>query len=520
MSNNRIDMVNIKHILRLLLAGEKKRSIARTLGIGRRTVNRYVACFEKTGQRYEALNELSSEALLALLSKGKKEGIPERYKQLKQLFPKLEVELKKVGATYLILWESYRQSNPNGYAYTQFTHHLRRWMTQTQVSLHWEHKFGDKLFVDFCGKTLCVTDKLSGEVQKVEVLVAVLGGSQYTYVEAVWSQKLDHFLDALQNAFHFFGGVPRGIVPDNLKSAVSKADKYEPDVNRNLSALALHYGTTILPTRSRKPKDKPLAENGVNLIYQRIYYPLSEVSFYNLEDLNRAISTQLDGHNNRLFVHRPYSRKQCFLEQEKHLLEGLPTQRYERRQYYKTKVNKDGRVYFQYHYYSVPFHYKGKSVKIQATRRVVEVFLCSNHQRIVLHQRSYQKGGYTIVDAHLPDNVRFVKNWSIDFFLAQGKAIGATVEQYFQKIFDHKTHPEQGYKICTGILSLRKTFSDDRLIAACKRADYFNNYGYKVIKNILAKGLDQVDYQPHCISDQQPTLDAAHPNIRGGQYYE
>lgn len=520
MANTRIDMVNVQHILRLLLAGKKKRTIARTLGIGRGTVTRYVHSFDQTGQSYEALSDLSTEALSALLQKEKQVEPSKRYEELSGLFPKLEKEIKKVGATYLILWESYHQRHPEGYAYSQFCHHFRTWLRRTEVGLHWEHKYGDKLFVDFCGKTLSVTDKLSGLVEKVEVLVAVLGGSQYTYVEAVRSQKLEDFLEVLQNAFHYFGGVCRGIVPDNLRSAVTKADKYEPTVNRNLSSLALHYGTTILPTRSRKPKDKALAEHGVQLIYQRIYYPLNEITFYSLSDLNRAIREQLNLHNNRLFQHRPYSRKQCFIANEKDLLEPLPSSRYELRHYHKSRVNKDSRVYFQYHYYSVPFAYKGKSILVQATRRVVEVFLRSTHERIALHQRSEERGGYTIVDAHLPDNVRFVKSWSIDFFLKQGQAIDQVVAQYFTKIFDEKAHPEQGYKICTGILSLRKTFSDARLTAACQRADYFNNYGYKVIKNILEKGLDKVDYKPHAASDEQLYLEGTHPNIRGGEYYE
>jgi len=418
------------------------------------------------------------------------------------------------------VWAYYRKQQPEGYSSSQFHTHLKNWRRRTKVSMYWEHKFGDKLFVDFCGKKLSIIDKVSGAVREVEVFVALLGGSQYTYVEAIASQKLVHFLEAMQNALHFLGGVPQGIVPDNLKSAVTKADNYEPDVNRNLNALALHYGTSILPTRSAKPKDKPLVENAVSLVYQRIYYPLNEINFYNLVDLNAAIRHHLDLHNNRLFQNRPYSRKELFLSQEKPLLEALPVERYERREYWSGKINKDGLVYFKGHYYSVPYQYRKKRFYLQATHRTIEIFSSKSNERLCMHKRSYEKGARSIQKDHLPPNIKYVKSWSVDFFTKQGGVIGEQVSAYFLKIFEQKAHPEQGYKACMGILKLKKGFSDQRINAACERADYFGNYGYKVVKNILEKGLDQIDYRPHATTDDQPLLDESHPNIRGGAYYK
>lgn len=519
MANQRIGMTNVKHILRLFMKGEKKRAIARTLGIGRNTVKRYLMEFKASGRSHEELYSMKPSELSLLLKKEKKAS-SKRYEELGSMFVELEQEFKKTGATYQALWERYRMKFPDGYGSSQFHTHMKKWMQRSEVGMYWEHKFGDKLFVDFCGKKLSVIDKVSGEVASVEVLVAVLGGSQYAYVEAVESQKLPHFLEALQNALHFFGGVPRAIVPDNLKSAVSRADNYEPDINRNLEALALHYGTTVLPTRPRKPKDKPLAENGVNLIYQRIYYPLNEIDFYSLKDLNAAVHQELGNHNNRLFQNRPYSRRELFLSREKDLLEALPPERYEQREYWKSRTNKDALAYFRGHYYSVPHQYCDQPFYIQATHRTVEVFHAQNHGRLALHQRSYQKGGRTINPGHLPSNIRFVKNWSVEFFLKQGQKISEETALYFQKIFDYKAHPEQGYKACTGILSLQKGFSGERISAACCRADYFGNYGYKVIRNILEKGLDQVSYEPHARTDDQPLLDESHPNIRGSDYYQ
>ena len=316
------------------------------------------------------------------------------------------------------------------------------------------------------------------------------------------------------------GGVPRGIVPDNLKSAVTKADNYEADVNRNLTALSLHYGTTILPTRSRKPKDKPLVERAVTLVYQRIYYPLNEINFYNLIDLNAAIRHQLDLHNNRPFQNRPYSRRELFSTQEKDLLEALPVSAYEQREYWSGKINKDALVYFKGHYYSVPYQWRKKRFYIQATTRVVEIFWSKNHQRLCMHPRSYEKGKRSIQKDHLPPNIQYVKNWSVDFFIKQAQGIGEQVEAYFLKIFEQKAHPEQAYKICTGIIGLKKNYNNERINQACERAAYFGNYGYKVVAHILKKGLDQVAYLPHATTDDQPLLDESHPNIRGGNYYK
>ena len=519
MANKRIEMTDVKHILRLLKNGEKKRAISRILGIGRNTVNRYIVDFKLTGKSYDELSKLSSSELALLLKKEKKSP-SKRYEELSGMFVELEGELKKTGATYLALWERYRRKYPAGYGISQFHTHLKAWLGRSEVGMYWEHKFGDKLFVDFCGKKLSVVDKLSGAVKLVEVLVAVLGGSQYTYVEALESQKSIHFLSALQNALHFFGGVPRAIVPDNLKSAVTRASNYEPEINRNLQSLALHYGTTILPTRAGKPKDKPLVENSVKLVYQRIYYPLDELQFFNLEDLNAAIRARLDAHNNRKFQNHPYSRRELFLRAEQNLLEVLPSERYEQREYWQGTANRDALAYFKKHYYSLPYAYRNQAYYVQATQHTVEIFHPQTHQRLALHKRSYQQGGRTINPDHLPSNIRFVKNWSVEFFVNQGRKISEATAQYFQKIFDHKSHPEQGYKACMGILSLQKGFSDERISAACERANHFGNYGYKVIRNILEKGLDQVDYLPHSKSDHVPLLDESHPNIRGGEYYQ
>lgn len=519
MSKRRIEMLDIKHLLRLKKQGRSNRQIGDVLGIHRNTVNSYITQFKTTGKTYSELYGLEDSALLALINPPEVE-LSARYKCLLEQFSGYERELKKVGATMQTLWEGYCEEAENPYGYTQFRKHFKSYLKQKKVSLHWEHKFGDKLFIDFSGKKLPVRDKVTGEVIWKSVFVGVLGGSSYTFVQAAHSEGLDDFLEVVQDCFHYLGGVTQALVPDNLKSAVTVADRYEAEVNRNFKALALHYGTVVLPTRSREPKDKALAEGAVKLAYQRIFYPLNELTFYSLKDLNAAIRTELDKHNNKLFQEHPYSRRGLFEQEEKHLLERLPTERFERRTYRQGRVNKDGHVRFDYHYYSVPYQYTDKRIWVQATARGVEVFRSSTHERIAVHKRSCQKGGFTTKREHLPDNVRFVKDWSVEQFTDQGAEMGECVYGFFLKIFEHKAHPEQGYKACMGILNLRKGFSDQRINAACKRADYFENYSYKTIKNILEKGLDKVGYQPHAQTDNQPELEASHPNIRGGEYYQ
>ena len=522
MANKRIEMLDLKHLIRLKLKGHSNRSIGELLDIDRNTVNEYVRFFNGLDQRYEQLNELSTAELAGLFDRSSQVE-EERYAELSAQFSKLGKDLKKVGATYKNLWEAYRRDHPQGYGYTQFKKHLKAYLRRQKVGMRQEHKYGDKLFMDFCGKKLPVKDKVSGEIKWMEVFVAILGASQYTYVEAVEDQSLPVFLEVTQNALHFFRGVPQALVPDNLKSAVTKANKYEPEINRNYKTMGLHYGCVILPTRSGKPKDKALVEGAVKLVYQRIFRALDELTFYSLEDLNRAIWVQLDKYNNYLFQEREYSRRELFLSHELPLLQPLPSDRYERRIYREVRVREDGYVRFgpDKHYYSVPYQYCGKRVQIQATNRHIEVYAYEDHQRIALHGRNRQSGGFTYKDEHLAPNVRYVKNWSLDQFLKYGQDLGPETVCFFEQLFQHKAHPEQAYKACMGILDLRRIFPDERISAACGRAAHFNNYSYKAICNILEKGLDRLDYEPHARSDEvPPPLDASHPNIRGSDYYQ
>lgn len=519
MANQRIEMINLKHIIRLKLKGISNRRIAKQLGMGRQTVDKYVKWLKQMDKSLEELYLLNESALHALLPQAAS-GLKEKYEFLAKKFSTYEKELKQPGATCKNLWEEYRQEQPQGYSYNQFCYHLRTHQKRQQISLRQEHKYGDKMFVDYCGKKMVITDRVSGQEQEVEIFVSILGASQYIYVEASETQQLEDFLSSNANALAYYRGVPQGIVPDNLKSAVTIANRYEPHVNRNFQSFGLHYNTTILPARAYKPQDKPLVEGAVKLVYQQIFFPLRHMTFFSLRDLNIAIHQQLEKLNNGLFQGRTYSRRDLFVNYEQALLQPLPGERFEMRIYRKAKANKDALAWFgeDKHYYSVPEAYVGKKVQLHATHKVVEIYY--KQQRIAMHQRSDRVGGCTINEEHLPAQLRFVKNWSLGYFTNQAQKIGAHTYQYFHRIFERRAHPEQAYKVCMGILSLQKQYPDPRIEQACARAAFFANYSYHTVHNILKKNLDQQDWQVGPLTDDLPLMNQSDSNIRGSKYFQ
>ncbi|MFN5829495.1 MAG: IS21 family transposase, partial [Bacteroidota bacterium] len=338
---------------------------------------------------------------------------------------------------------------------------------------------GDKLYVDFAGDKLSIVDKQTGEIQHVEVFVAILGASQLTYVEAVMSQQKEDFIGACEGALHYYGGVPAAIVPDNLKSAVIKSSKYEPVLNDAFADFAQHYSTTILPARAYKPRDKALVENAVRLIYNRIYTKLRGANYFTLGELNAAIGLALEEHNSALLTGRNYSRRQQFEEIERNELASLPPLRYELKKEHFVTVAKNGHVSLSVdkHYYSVPFRFIGKKVKLMYSSSVVEVFY--HYERIAVHKRIKSPYNYTTDKDHLASAHRFVSDWTPERFLQWGASIHEDVKLYILKVLDRKQHPEQAYKSCIGILSFSKKVGDERLTKACQRALGYGLYNYK-----------------------------------------
>lgn len=413
------------------------------------------------------------------------------------------------------LWEEYYKENPDGLKSSQFRYHFKNWSNRVNPVMHMNHKAGDKMYVDYAGKTLSIIDQDTGEIKEVQFFVAILGASQYTYAEASMSQQKEDFVTSVENAIQFFGGTPAAIVPDNLKSAVIKSSRFEPTINETLADFADHYQTTILPARAYKPRDKSLVEGAVKILYRRIYVHLREQKFFSLDQLNEQIWNLLDVHNKKKLTACPYSRLELFTEDEKKELSPLPQERFEIKYQSFATVMQNGHVSLSVdkNFYSVPFQYLRKKVKLLYTKSTIEIYY--KYNRIATHPRHYKPYVYTTNPDHMASTHQFVADWSAARFLDWANKIDPNVGEIILKIIDSKTHPEQAYKSCLGILSFEKKVGKQRLINACKRALEYKIYNYKTIQNILENNLDRIDIE----SETDLEL-PQHDNIRGKNYFK
>lgn len=514
MAMRKTPMEKIREIIRLKELGHlSERAISRALKISRPVVKHYISEIEKFGLNYAAIAEMPDDTFLEILS-GKGQSKSDRYKTLSSQFEYYCKELKRTGVTLQLLWEEYRQQHPNGYQYSQFCYHFQNWRGSEELSMHMDHKAGDKMFVDFTGKHLPVINAETGEVKYAEIFVALLGASQCTYVEATETQKKEDWIRVNQNAFHYFGGVTRAIVPDCLKSAVTKANKYEPTINPEYLDFARHYQTTILPARPHRPKDKALVEGAVRIVYAWIFARLRNQIFHCLEELNAAIRHELDNYNNKPMQKIKLSRNELFDEIEKIALKPLPKELYVIRQFKSLKAQFNYHVYLKEddHYYSVPFRYRGKQITTIFSDRVIELFY--QNRRIAFHKRvADSKNRYSTIKEHMPPSHSYISEWNPQRFINWAESIGEYVQAVIEQILALQQHPEQAYKVCMGILHLEKRYSKERLNKACQRAIYFQHYSYNAIKNILEKRLE--DTQPDCFQAL-----ADHENVRGNLYYQ
>jgi transposase len=516
MANSTISMNKIRQILRMYSQGRSRLSIAAQTGVSRNTAKKYLAIFAASGFSFEQLNALNDKELEDIFGKSQQRPAGSRLLSLQRCFPQVDKELKRTGVTRQLLWEAYRKEFPDGFQYTQFCFYYNQWKARVNPVMHLDHKAGDKLYVDFTGQKLSFTDQESGQITEVEVFVAILGASQLTYVEAVLSQQKEDFIAACENALHYIGGVPAAIVPDNLKAAVTKSNRYEPTLNETFADFADHYGTTILPARAHRPRDKALVEGAVKIIYSRIYAPLSKHVYHSLTELNVAIRAALEGHNNQLLQGRHYSRRLQFEEIERQALSLLPVLPYEFKKQFHATVMKNGHVCLgaDKHYYSVPYRFIGKKVKLLYSRSLVEVYY--HYERIALHKRLKSPYSYTTEKDHLATTHRFMSEWSADKFVEWAASIHEDVRLYILKILDRKQHPEQAYRSCMGILSFAKKAGHERLASACRRALSYGSYNYKTIQLILENKMDQ--YEESLFADELPM--PKHDNIRGEDYYQ
>jgi len=507
-------MGKLKEILRL---GSElhlsNRAIARSLKVSRPVVAQYLSDFKATGLNYSEVKGLSHDDLLELISRNKR-ICNQRYEVLLGGFKDYLKELKRPGVTLQVLWEEYRQAFPHGYSYSQFCYHFQIWRNGSALTMHIEHKAGDKMFVDFTGKKLTVIDPKTGIKKEVEVFVAILGASQLTYAEACYTQQKADWVRVNENALWYMGGVPRAIVPDCLKSGVTKGDKYDPDINPEYADFARHYDTVILPARPHHPQDKALVENAVKIVYSRVFAPLRDQAFYSLEDLNQVIRQKMEAHNNRAFQRLRLSRRQLFKEIEQPVLKPLPPEKYELRYFQFAKVQFNYHVFLSCdnHYYSVPYQHRGKRIKIIYADSYVEIY--HNEIRIAFHKRVRNLNKYTTTPEHMPPSHRFYHDWSPGKMIEWAEKKGFFVRKLVEHLLESGKYPEQTYKMCLGVINLSKKYGDGRVDRACKRALEFHYYSYKAVLNILEKGLDKIEETP-LFHQKLPE----HENIRGSEYY-
>lgn len=506
--------MELRQIIQLKQKGVSNRQIAAQLSINRNTVNYYVRLMHTLNQSYGELLALEDAALSQLLVASSEKAKP-RYQQLAPQFDSINRELKKPGATLYNLWQTYKASNPQGYQYTQFTHYYRQWANRQKTSYKLTHKAGEKLYVDYTGKKLPVVNADTGEYFYPEVFVAILPCSHYIYVEATMSQQRDDFIGSLGRCLAFFGGSPRAIIPDNLKSGVTKAHKYEPVINKTLKAFGLHYNCVIDPTRPYQPRDKALVENAVRLVYQKVFYFLNDQTFFSLKELNEAIYPLLLQLNEHMFSQVNYSRRELFLSVERPYLQPLPATPYEIKYYKRAKVQKMSHILLSEdkHYYSVPYRYIGKQVEVQYNDSTVEIYY--NHQRLCTHKRDRRPGQYTTQPEHLPSTHQAYSRWSHDYFTQQAAKIGPKTAAYISRLILQYAYPEKGYKQAQGIIHLTKGYTKTRIENACKRGLQGYRYGFYLISRILEKGLDSLEE-----STGDNTFIPDHGNKRGPEQYQ
>ena len=507
-------MSQIKQLLQLHKQGNGKRTIARNLNISKNTVKGYLNKLAASKFTIEQLLLMDDPVLEAIFHPGNPAYKDTRFENLKDRLDYYEKELKRLGVTKQLLWEEYREVHPEGYSHSQFCFHLSQHILRKNPSMVLHHNPGEKLFIDFAGKKLSYVDQETGEVIECQVFVACLPYSDYSFCMAIRSQRVADFLHALSCCLNEIGGVPQVLIPDNLKSAIIKANPYEPTVNRALEDFANHYNTTVVPTRSRKPKDKALVENQVKIIYNRVYAKLRNQQFFDLHTLNQAIKDKNRDHNQTRMQQRPYCREEHFLSEEKHLLQALPQTCFELKHYREYKVAQNNHVFLgqDKHYYSVPYTYIGQKAKVIYTHSMVRIYIAG--KQVAAHMRDTRPGKYSTEEDHLCSTHKHYLNRSPGYYMEKAKVISNEFLRLIKQVFQQNRYPEQLYKTCDGMLSLQRKTDPETFSKACLLAIKHGRCTYGFLLNVIKnKMTDQLETQ---LAKPLPE----HVNIRGKSYYK
>jgi transposase len=501
----RLPVRKIREVLRLKAEGFSDRQIAAAIGSARSTVQECVRRARDTGITWPLAPTLDEAALHARMYR---RAVP-LSRTPRPDFAYLHAELRRRGVTRLLLWEEYKNAHPDGWQYSVFCDQYRRWLSTQELVLRQEHASGDKLFVDYAGQTVPIVDRHTGAIRQAQVFVAVLGFSNYTYAEATLTQGAADWLGAHVRALDYFGGAPRAIVPDNLRSGITKAHRYDPDINRAYQDFAEHYELAILPARVRKPRDKAKVETGVLVVERWILARLRNHTFFSIGELNGFIRELLERLNTRPFKKIAGSRRSRFEELERSALKALPVRPYEFGEWKKAKVHPDYHIEVARAYYSVPYRLIGERVDVRLTARAIEIFHAG--ELVAAHPRASERAQRLTRRVHRPEKHIAVIDQHLDRVLERAFLIGPATFSVVQQQAAGRKHPEETLRSAQGILRLAHDFSPVRLEAACERALALRALSYRAVRTLI---------QNPTAPASSPALDLAHENVRGAEYFQ
>ena len=512
MAKDRLSMRKFKEVLRLKFNHNlTNRKIAKSCAMSHATVAKYLDLAKQAGITWPLPNDIDDSQLEQRIYQNVC-----RTPSDKSVMPSMQYlfkELKKKRVTLQLLWYEYKQGDPGGYQYSYFCELYNRWRKGLEISLRQEHLAGEKLFIDYAGQTVPIINPDAGQAElEAQIFIATLGASNYSYAEATASQALPDWIKSHIRAFEFFGGIPQILVPDNLKSGVTHPCRYEPDINPTYLDLARHYETTVIPARPGKPKDKAKVESSVLIVERWILAALRNHRFFCLAELNRAIADKLVVFNQRPLQKLKVSREHLFETIDKPALAPLPTHRYEYAQWKTATANIDYHVEVDRHYYSVPYQLRGKKLDVSITANTVAIF--HKNRRVASHLKSPRLYQHTTVTEHMPKAHQKHLQWTPSRIIDWAGKTGPFTQRLVTQIMQRRSHPEQGFRSCLGVMRLAKRYSPQRLEKACERAVAIGAYAYKNVESILKTGLDRQSPAPSVKGRA-----AVHPNIRGSRYY-
>jgi transposase len=505
-------MRKIREVLRLAFDCQlNKRQIATSCSIARSTVSEYLMRFAASGLSWPLPANADDVKLEALLFPPVPP--PVEHPRDPPDFVYIHRELRRKAVTLMLLWQEYKAAHPDGYQYSQFCNRYRQWAERIDPVMRQDHRAGETLCVDWAGMTVPIVDPLTGTEQQAAIFVAVLAASNYSYAEATLSQQLGDWLGAHCRALAFFGGVPRALVPDNTRTGITKACFYEPDLNPSYLEMADHYGTAILPTRVKKPRDKAKVEGGVLVVERWVLARIRNQSFFSLAELNRRMAELLHELNARAFQKLPGCRRQAFEDIDRPALKPLPEQPYHFAEWKRATVHIDYHVELEGHYYSVPYRLVGKKLDLRYTQSTVECLY--QNTRVASHIRSHQRGRHTTLKEHMPPSHQRWLEWTPERFGRWACKIGPFCATLIAAIIDSRPLPQQGFRSAMGVLRLEKDYGALRLETACRRALAIGATSYSSLHSILKHGMDQAPLPEPSSSSEI----GDHDNIRGAGYY-